>query len=91
MFYNDNGLLINIKDDNNGDICPTIDGILCINPNNVGIRINTTYCFTYDRYSCYSNYGPNCDLKTGFNCAKIDGINFSNLSYCISTNNQTCY
>ena len=27
---------------------------------------NGTYCYTYDGFTCYTDYGPNCDLNTGF-------------------------
>jgi len=44
-------------------------------------------------YSCYSDYGPNCNTaNTNDNsCAEVDGITLTNLTYCVSNNNQTCF
>ena len=43
-----------------------MDQVSCINSANVGMMGNGTYCYTYDGFTCYTDYGPNCDLNTGF-------------------------
>lgn len=58
-----------------------------MNSRNIGNKLNGSYCYTLERYSCYSDYGPNCQLKNGYKCAKSDGIKLANLSYCISIDN----
>jgi hypothetical protein len=33
---------------------------------------NGSYCYSLDGDNCYSNYGLDCDLKTGYLCTTRD-------------------
>jgi hypothetical protein len=61
MFYDEDSMLISINDDPYGDVCLSIDLKFCINTNNVGLKKNASYCYSYDKFSCYSDSGPNCN------------------------------
>jgi hypothetical protein len=68
-----------------------MDQMMCINSANVGIVGNGTYCFSYDGFTCYTDYGPKCNSTTGYLCATFDGVNLQNLSYCVSFDGSNCY
>lgn len=54
-------MLISINDDPYGDVCLSIDLKFCINTKSVGLKKNASYCYSYDKFSCYSDSGPNCN------------------------------
>ena len=78
-------MLIAVTDDPFGDLCISVDLKYCLNSKYVGLKQNASYCYTYDKYSCYSDSGPNCNNQLADkSCAKINGIDLTNLTYCIS-------
>jgi hypothetical protein len=92
MFYDQNYMLIGITDDPYGDVCLSIDLKYCLNSNYTGLQKNASYCFSYDKYSCYSNSGPNCNYQLpDKTCARINGVDLTNLTYCVSYDNKKCY